>query len=328
MRRTLLALCGLAALVAGLHAQARPPAKDGVLLGFSDGEGYHTMWLTSSGDAWAVQAQGDGLLVPRASGFWWVGVHRDEDDWFRVFAWATPADLPLTVDRPKWEHEEDLKQFGGSHQIAIEFVGPDYVSLSESFETYGPSLAYNHILLVHSLDDLAKPAVGDVDFEGRSIEQILGPGSDGALEKAARDEARAAKQRGDELADIFDGASMYWSIGRHRGHWAVTGRATHGSGAARGYAIDFTVPLRIPAKVLGGADSYAVNWADLLDRVPDASDVVRTPGRSALIVLAPGRLWSLSLMNGRLGSARLIAQLSGEERLVMAQGAVGSHVDR
>lgn len=317
-----------AALGAGNQAP-RPPVTSGVLLGVGTGGEYRTLWITVADGRSTIVASGNGLLVPRRTGFWWVGVKPPGRDWFDTFVWAAPAGKTLTIREGEFEYAEDLRRWGGVNDPTIAFVGPDHVTIDQTFEAHGPSIAYNQLLNVFALDALEHPTVTDVEFSGLDIDGVLGPGSRRALELAGKAAARAETEMADTFdPDWVDYSDAYWGIVRRPGGWSVVGRAGHSSGVARGYYIDYDVPVAVPASVAGAPAPDGPTWDLALEEVPDATDLLTAPTGDIVLVVTPRRLWVLPYDGHRLGPALGVVSLSQPMSVVMEQWATGVWVDR
>ena len=184
----------LAALVAGLELEAQTSthgsAPVGVLVGIHRLGGYEltpgppipaslrTVWLDTEGSATPAL---DRLLVPRSSGFWWLGLtstcseqpHERFDD--------TVAGVEIQISDALWASSTAVRSIPEAHGVSwncrsadvfcganfgtgIYWVWPDFISMNRGGEsgcgahsdgTFGPE--------VHRLDDLKTPlAVGAV----------------------------------------------------------------------------------------------------------------------------------------------------------------------
>jgi hypothetical protein len=330
-----LALLLTVGAAAGRATASEMAAGSGLLLGVC-GEECETLWVTAPDGAWQVAARGKGIVTPRRSGFWRVGISRpaDEKDWFRWLLWASPAREPLrTVRDVAWDEDsiEELRRFGGVRHVELSFVGPDHVATSETFETHGPQINYNHNLAVQSLDGLARPPGTDQLWSGLAIGEVLGPEAERVFAFAALSALRDSESEEDRDMygeSFLENASSAWIIARGRGRWVATGSSGYGSGAARGYYYDYPVPIAVPPRVVG-FEEETVPWELVVEEFPDAVDVYASPARDVLVVKASGRL----LVCPRTGEGRPgrpLATLSIPEpaTTVMVQWALGTSVGR
>jgi hypothetical protein len=324
----------LAVATAPAPALAKKAPPSGLLLGQCEA-GCRTLWITNEAGTWTVKAEGPGIVVPRRSGFWWVGINKpaEEKDWFRWLLWAAPVGKrfrPAEGDESP-EGVEELRRFGGVRHIDLSFVGPEHVAASETFETHGPQINYNHNLSVMSLDELFRPHGGDQLWSGLSIDQVLGAGSDRIFAFAAKSALRDSESQEDRemFGDSFlEGASSGWTIARGRGRWMVRGSSGYGSGAARGYYFAYAVPVQIPRSV-AGFDEETIPWELVLEEFPDATDAFSSPARDVVVVRTPGRLL-ICPRSGGGAPGRPVATIPTPpmSSTVMVQWALGAAVSR
>src|SRR5215467_508872 len=134
---------------------------------------YLTLWISRSGNAVKIQPV-EGLLVPRASGFWHVGtsiVTSDQDPDFNYDEqfWATAAG-----QKPKPSGTD--AQVDGASVRLITYVGPDY--LSYLFHWQGGAGSWEYVYPhVASLDDLATET---------AVQQVLGPAAGAEFKRVAK----------------------------------------------------------------------------------------------------------------------------------------------
>ena len=330
-----LALLVITVAALGRAATTETGAGSGLLLGVC-GEECETLWVTAPGGAWQVAARGKGIVTPRRSGFWRVGISRpaDEKDWFRWLLWASPAREPLrTVRDAAWDEDsiEELRRFGGVRHVELSFVGPDHVATSETFETHGPRINYNHNLAVQSLDALARPQGTDQLWSGLPIGEVLGAEAERVFAFAAQSALRDSESEEDRDMygeSFLENASSAWTIARARGRWVATGSSGYGSGAARGYYYDYRVPIAVPPRVVG-FEEEPVPWELVVEEFPDAVDVYASPAKDVLVVKASGRLLVCPRTGeGRPGRPVATLPIPEPATTVMVQWALGSSVGR
>lgn len=310
-------------------------AGSGLLLGVC-GEECETLWVTATDGAWQVAARGKGIVTPRSSGFWRVGISQpaEEKDWFRWALWASPArEPPRALRDTAWDEEsvEELRRFGGVRHIELSFVGPDHVAATETFETHGPQINYNHNSTVVSLDELARSPQTDQLWSGLPIGEVLGPEAERVFAFAARSALRDSESEEDRDMygeSFLESASSAWSIARARGRWVATGSSGYGSGASRGYYYDYRVPVAVPPRV-AGFEEEPIPWELVVEEFPDAVDVYASPARDVIVVKTPGRLLVCPRTGeGRPGRPLATLPIPEPATAVMVQWALGSSVAR
>ncbi|HEU5042029.1 MAG TPA: hypothetical protein VFT84_14465, partial [Gemmatimonadales bacterium] len=135
----------------GILADPLEGQESGVLLGYAHAGEYRTMWLTMSASAAEAVADVPDLIVPRATGFWRLGITTLCDaEGTRQAVWRTPLDRPPAVpgipcpevepldqtdpdalDRAAAESGEDAGC--DSYTAAIHAVSPGWISEGFTF---------------------------------------------------------------------------------------------------------------------------------------------------------------------------------------------------
>lgn len=137
--------------------------ESGVLLGLrffrNDKPHYRTLWIAPQNGTFEVVAEGKGLLVPRKSGFWRVGIEREVyENWEEDFPWASPAEEVPMIQKIDPEEVEECE---AENRSTILFVGNDYVSLEKESSGYCKGAAHPWCVFwleVSSLDNLGMNA--------------------------------------------------------------------------------------------------------------------------------------------------------------------------
>jgi hypothetical protein len=241
----------LAVLAAGLELEAQTStqrsAPVGVLIGihklgneFTPGPpipaSLRTVWLDTEGSATPALPR---LLVPRSSGFWWLGLtstcseqpHRRYDDTLAGVEtessdalWASPTVVgPIPEAHDAAWNCRSADVFCGTHfETGIYWVWPDFISMNRGRESgcgahpdgiFGPE--------VHRLDDLETPLTVGAVF-GAPAEARLRR----AYERAKLEYRSRHRDDGCEDPDVFSPTA--WHIERQGGRWLLEGWAgTH-----------------------------------------------------------------------------------------------------
>jgi hypothetical protein len=241
----------LAVLVAGLELEAQTStqrsAPVGVLIGIHKlgneptpgppiPASLRTVWLDTEGSATPALPR---LLVPRSSGFWWLGLtstcseqpYRRFDDTLAGVEtessdalWASPTVVgPIPEAHDAAWNCRSADVFCGTHfKTGIYRVWPDFISMNRGMEsgcgahpdgTFGPE--------VHRLDDLETPLTVGAVF-GAPAEARLRR----AYERAKLEYRSRHRDDGCEDPDVFSPTA--WHIERRGGRWLLEGWAgTH-----------------------------------------------------------------------------------------------------
>jgi hypothetical protein len=205
---------------------------------------YLTFWISRSGGTVKIQTT-EGLVVPRANGFWHIGtqiVKSDEgpgssyDEQF----WALPAE-----EKPKPPVADP--QVDGSSVRLITYAGPEYVGYL--FHWQGGAGAWEYVYPhVTGIDDLAK----DV-----SIEKVLGPAAGAGYKRLAKsldhmkDEAKEGEDR--EPCNCCTSIEDEWGILHVDESWQVYARFHYGpsSSCSQGWE-DRVLKAAVPKSLASG----------------------------------------------------------------------------
>ena len=138
---------------------------------------YRTLWIAPHKGSISLVAEGTGLLVPRKSGFWRIGVKRSVyDNWIEDFIWTTPVSQKPVV---KEIDPFIINKCEGNSRLTILFVGNNHISLEKGSDGYWEGAAHPwHVnsLVVLSLDNLEKGAVKISNLRGSNGSKALKQG--------------------------------------------------------------------------------------------------------------------------------------------------------
>jgi hypothetical protein len=205
---------------------------------------YLTFWVSKSGGVVKIQAT-EGLLVPRASGFWHIGtqiVHSDQnpDSSYDEQFWALPAE-----ENPK--PPEADPQIDGRSVRLITYAGPEYVAYL--FHWQGGAGAWEYVYThVASVNDLATDA---------SLEKVLGPAAGAGYKRLAKsldhmsDEVKEGEDR--EPCNCCTSLENEWGILHAEQSWRAYARFHPGpsSSCSQGWE-DHTLKAAMPKSVASG----------------------------------------------------------------------------
>ena len=332
-------LRGLALTLLAITCGASVQAQTGLLLATQDS----TYWIRADATGAIQVARGADIIVPRATGFWRLGVrapawldalslgsqltellypHREPSYCFGATLWAAPANAQAVIIAPPRRpySEEDCgsgdRGVGDAH---VQFVGPDHVAVAAGYVT-----------------DERCGASARTDV--LRIDEIVTHGWYYTWADAQDTVPGAAQAPQTELPDT---AHVYDFIGRgiHRrdGAWRWYDRFGSMCCACGGWTFEHPVSGAPPGADVVGIREPRVDLQTVRRLVPNATDAHAAPGGEWILAVV-GPTNTESEIGGHLGAATLVlltdrgtrAALTLELALppVMVQWARGAHVAR
>ncbi len=323
----------------------------GLLIGFrtpSTTTQYRTIWIPPKEGAVLVGPQGPTVIVRRKDGFWRVGVRMitfwligHPTIWKECYAqeelWAIPAQRKFRWNIARNADKEACDPnvpYYGSNQIAVEFIGADYVATKEVYpgrrgdiprrvwwiERGHLSYLADISTLVgdeaeRALHDLARKAVAQAVVEDREE-------NDPSRRKLTDAE------RTEMVRSLHYHASPDWGVRRGPGRWVLVGRILpEVDELGPAWFADFELPQAPPTSLVGHGLLFPP-WETIVTKVPGARDAFSSPAKDMLVVVTKDTLLGFPIRNGAVGEVVVRLPLVPDEIPVMAQWAVGPHVER
>jgi hypothetical protein len=194
------------------------------------------VWLDADGSATPALPR---LLIPRSSGFWWLGLtstcseqaREGLDDnvvqieiEIRDVLWSTPIGVRPTPDAhdEQWNCGSADVFCSNDFGTGIYWVWPDFISISTGLESgCGAHPSGDYRPEMHRVDDLQTP---------KTVGAVFGPSAETRLRSAyqrAKLEYRS-RHRDDGCEDPDAFSPTAWHVERQRGRWLLEGWAdTH-----------------------------------------------------------------------------------------------------
>ena len=348
-----LALVSLLLTAARVHAQAaRPAATAGVLLATQNchqGEwcgSPTTFWIVREGNRVRVASKGDGLLVPRRDGFWWLGAmggtnrFQEREDESLAACDTTRTDSTVTMTDPDADDDPAGSEVQGV--IWARRAAPVRDTTQYELQTWsndatwidwvtGDWVAYSDVSVDNREHIHTSHAV--VRFDA-----LLQPTSDSVPELVPN---RAAWERSERacfrrsfgadadlvLADpdaipLF--GSSYWTVRRDRTRWRLA-RLYYPSSGYDDRLATCDVPAELTASMMGH-DRVTIPWSAIRNVLPEADAAFESPAGDLLLVQVDSIWHAFFPREGRPGP--VVASFRLGARAVMAQWAVGAHAVR
>ena len=357
MRLTRISAIGGLLLALGAAAPAGARGQD---VAFLLGQRDRTTLIVVHGDS-VVARRGPGLVVPRASGWWRVGVdmpgvehpdtttvpdtaseseglppremnmHGEElghPACFGHFVWAAPLGrMPTPPDSLCAEDEERAGEY------AFTFVSPAILTMYAGITT---DYSYNFArgTIVSTLDSVARVPLTDMHTRSWAEDEVdpapaLGvPAGDAAWEREA---VRCNVEYNRGIREENDDSTAYDYVGtwivRTPGRWRYERYYANTSYVGRGSESSCVVRLPVPAR-LTGWDRLTVPWSAIRRRVPGAMDAFTSPNGAVAIVLDSTSARVFRIEKNALGAE--LATIPGDPSLIpsventtMSQWATG-----
>jgi len=273
------------------------------VLGLRYADGSVSTWAVDEGGL--LTRLGSGLAVPTDSGWMVIDLmtmSRAPGSSESVLRYGTPGHLPDLAGVTSGDDiDEVARDVGGaefSERITILSASPTLLT----YEVTGRAWTGGaHPGAWSDLHAERLPSGGEVSFGD------VFTGQDAAFMRASN--AAAATMDEDERP-CFGADASEWALVRGRGHWLARGRFVYLPEACRGMSLDFTVPITVPASVVGPDAFGGALPAGMLDGV-------QSPGGAIRVLVTPSGLATVA----EEGSD--VLERPGTQ-LVMAQWATGA----
>jgi hypothetical protein len=304
--RTLALAAVACALASPLAAQATggrpttPPGRAGLLIGWvGDGENVpagdtvqrgalHTVWIYLSNGSVATRSL-PHIVVPRATGFWQVGLHTDSADrrsdsstvvasMQETSIWAAPIGKTATF---KTLDSTDVQCVDMTTDRDLTYVGPNYVGYVESGSSMCAHYDESHSLAVVGLDDV---------YAGNATDRSVEIGALGANAVALHQRLnRVAARWPNDLCDTapgFFGEPTDWTIRRARGQWEVVAMFAGSGGTFCGRnTVERRLRVVPRRSIVTPEHVLSASWTSIDRAFPGAIDATASPNGVLLVVL-------------------------------------------
>ncbi|QZY57271.1 hypothetical protein [Crassaminicella profunda] len=296
------------------------PLSAGVLIGLGDfndengEETYRTLWIAAENRKLYPIVEMKDLFVPRKSGFWIVRKNQVIQEGYRkdeIFAYPLEKNIIKEEIEEKKESslykEERLKE---NVVKQILFVGNDYIGTA-----YGKNiknLSGIEMLLV----DHVKEGMKISDLAGDEGKEAFFNSAKGTLSKL--NEIQASK--------FYKPREKNFTLARRNGHWIMKGRLYNKKEKEK--FLEFNIQMIPPYKIVH-YDKLHVSWNEVKERVPKAQDIFTSPSMDIALVVTKEAIYVYEIKNNQLSYKYMKKiDLKEDERIVMAEWATGTYVDR
>ncbi|ACL76589.1 hypothetical protein [Ruminiclostridium cellulolyticum] len=281
-----------------------PLLRSGVLLGIRSADNsYRTLWLYFKNRETKAKLNTSQLIVPRAKGFWEIGVINNDDS---VDIYAEPFAELSQKEQSKIISKMNLVNKKSDAKIL--FVGNDYIGIESDMR-----------LGVLPIDNLAtkKPVHLSDIIEGDSA-NTLKQSAEFFISSLDSTKASKLNQRPEE--DNF-------TLRRRNGHWIMKSRLYYKNTLGDKKYEDFDVKQMVPSKLIH-YDEMNIPWNEIKSRLPWTRDAYMSPNKDILILASGENIIVYTVQNKNTINKQLlkIPILKGES-IIMTEWATGKYAD-
>lgn len=349
-----------------------PATVEGILLGLSTGpadpenhistQKFFTGWIVRHGKTAELVAMLPDLIVPRATGFWRVGIEHvcemyGEHNEFRSgrdIVWSVPIDTTPRLskgpecpskqqnqiqsgvtsgDQPNDEPGVDQYTDCMFSNRSITFVSPNYISENategntEACEARGGrSSDWSRVLSI-TTPEMEQDAYGEKGPVAKTLTDFAEQNprqAANAFDTAYAEEVKGLNGEGfDCVGDHED--YLGWEIKRKNGTWTpwIFQQMYPGHSSCE---ISVVVPVQLPENLVG-RNQLVPSLSELKKTVPELTDAFTAPRGDTIIVLTNAKILVFDVFKTKLGAKLLEVDSPKGAVAVMDQWAVGTHVD-
>lgn len=266
----------------------------------------------------------EGLLVPRAKGFWHVGVQLLKSPNHVITGeeiWAVPVETEPPPDKvdPKASQTDEAS-------LVITYVGPKYLTYVEHF--FGGAGGYEYVgPQTVSLDDLGKDS---------SLESVFGPDAIAEYHRHARavDHMSATPNDVEGGCNCCRGNPGEWGLRHVNASWEAYTIFRYGESSACGQQSDeYVIRAPVPTSLSPGGslnkswDDLRVQAAALAKGAPDVfHHFFVSPKQDLVVALTDNGIAVLAANGSQMTSVLNVKRFQSPCFPVMEQWAMGRYV--
>jgi hypothetical protein len=289
----------------GLRSSKKPDSKSPY------GENnYRTLWISNMNEQIRPVYSTQDLFVPRKSGFWKVGVTREnQNETIRDVLFANPADK-AELNTSNWQgiNNENMLR-------TILYAGNDYISTELTPVRKDNKPNSLEVLPIDNIEGASPIKISDI--AGENGKAALNEGASWLIKEGL-------PGSNGNFSITPDEESFY--ISRRNGHWIMKGRINTPNQTTPWE--DFNIKIIPPSKLVS-YDELCLSWNFIKARVPDAVDAYTSPNRDMAVIVTGSTLFIYAIQNGTLSqNPDNKIRLKDKENIVMAEWCSGKYVDK
>lgn len=270
---------------------------------------YKTLWISViDNELQPIMVLEDSLLLPRVNGFSNISL----DSNFENGVMENKLEVTSRKKDPNDKKEVKGEQTKKGIYEEITFVGNDYIGLeSYSGDDFKGSYNEYNIIPIDTMNTYKSMDI--VNLFGKEQEENYNKSEEKAIQKYNID--------GKEYYTKNKYSNI--TLQRKNGNWHLEGLLNEKKSFDNSEPFDININ---PVPILINYDTLAVPWSQVSSLGRDVRDVVTAPNGKIAITLAKDKLSIYKITDGRLGERLGEININSDEKIVMAEWAVGDYV--
>ncbi|EGT3616980.1 hypothetical protein FHH43_12175 [Clostridium perfringens] len=270
---------------------------------------YKTLWISViNNELQPIMVLENSLLLPRVNGFSNISLSSGFENG------EIENKLKVTSRKKDPKDKKEVKGEKNNKGIyeEITFVGNDYIGLeSYSGDSFKGSYNEYNIIPIDMIDTYKSMDI--VNLFGKNQEENYNKSEKHAIQKYNIDgKEYYAKNKYSNI-----------TLQRKNGNWHLEGVLNEKNSPDRSKTFDININ---PVPILINYDTLMVPWSQVSSLGKDVRDVVTAPNGKIAITLAKDKLSIYKITDGRLGEKFGEVNINSDEKIVMAEWAVGDYV--
>jgi hypothetical protein len=276
---------------------------------------YRTILIRSYNNQVVAVYEIEDIFLPRRTGFWKVGVNREEvDGKFNdtIFAYPQKKTLDIEQEQEKVEEKEEERKIKRNTLKNILYIGNDYISV-ENVDYLNKGIRMLEFYPIDNIDKGKPMKFSDITGE---------VGKEFFLEGANKEILLEEKYKNSSI-DLSPNEESF-GLFRRNGHWIFKGRINFIENGIYSYK-NFNIKA-IPPREIIHYDELSIPWNAIKAKIPEAVDAFTSPNEDMIIVITHNNLLIYLIDDGDIGDIPVIKiQLKSAEKVIMSEWAVGRY---
>lgn len=271
---------------------------------------YKTLWISVINDKLQpIMVLDNSLLLPRINGFSNISLRSILNNG----KFENKLKVTNKKKDPKDKNEiKGEKNTEGEYE-EITFVGNDYIGLEaySGVDDFRGIFNKYRIIPINTMD--TNKSMDIVNLFGKEQEENYNKSENNAIQKHNINGREYYSK--DKYSNI--------TLQRKNGNWHLEGLLNEKKSID--YPKNFDININ-PVPILINYDNLMVPWSQVLSLGRDIRDIVTAPNGKIAITLSKDKLSIYKIIDGRIGERLGEINISNDEKIVMAEWAVGDYV--